>query len=143
MDVLPRLAPPAATAVDLASQGVLSAAEHSAARFDPRFPIGRGKLEALAVIGCACLMSVASLEVVQLSALDLYNGWARGARCRCHRCRVLGLGGWTERLTAAAAAALRVHRAALPAAAGTSLQASCRRWSWGPPCSPSSSWAAS
>lgn len=59
---------------------VLSVAEHSMKRYNPRFPIGRGKLEALAVICCASIMSVASLEVVQFSAVDLYNGWAKGGQ---------------------------------------------------------------
>lgn len=54
-------------------------------RYNPRFPIGRGKLEALAVICCASIMSVASLEVVQFSALDLYNGWAKGGRATPQR----------------------------------------------------------
>ncbi|PRW57612.1 CDF membrane isoform A [Chlorella sorokiniana] len=74
------LASLADSAVDLASQMVLSVAEHSMKRYNPRFPIGRGKLEALAVICCASIMSMASLEVVQFSALDLYNGWAKGER---------------------------------------------------------------
>lgn len=81
-DVVARSTPasclPSIFAVDLASQMVLSVAEHSMKRYNPRFPIGRGKLEALAVICCASIMSVASLEVVQFSALDLYNGWAKG-----------------------------------------------------------------
>ncbi len=66
-------------AVDLASQLVLSVAERSVSRYHPGFPIGRGKLEALAVIGCACIMSIASLEVAQFSAIDLYHGFAKGA----------------------------------------------------------------
>lgn len=33
---------------------------------------------ALAVILCACIMSVSSLEVIQLAALDLYSGFAQG-----------------------------------------------------------------
>lgn len=70
---------PLFAAVDLASQLVLSVAERSMARYHPAFPIGRGKLEALAVIACACIMSVASLEVAQYSAMDLYNGFAKGA----------------------------------------------------------------
>ncbi|KAL4449002.1 hypothetical protein ABPG77_007719 [Micractinium sp. CCAP 211/92] len=50
------------------------------ARYSPAFPIGRGKLEALAVIACACIMSVASLEVAQFAAVDLYDGIAKGER---------------------------------------------------------------
>lgn len=66
-------------AVDLASQLVLSVAERSVSRYHPGFPIGRGKLEALAVIGCACIMSIASLEVAQFAAIDLYAGFVKGA----------------------------------------------------------------
>lgn len=64
--------------MDLASQLVLSVAERSMARYHPAFPIGRGKLEALAVIACACIMSIASLEVAQYAAVDLYNGIVKG-----------------------------------------------------------------
>ena len=81
-------------AVDLASQLVLSVAEHSVARYHPGFPIGRGKLEALAVIACACIMSMASLEVAQFSAIDLYRGFAKGKLARGGR-RVLGR--WSHR----------------------------------------------
>lgn len=38
--------------VDLASQLVLAVAERKVSRYHPGFPIGRGKLEALAVIAC-------------------------------------------------------------------------------------------
>lgn len=72
------LASTADSAVDLASQLVLSVAERSMARYHPAFPIGRGKLEALAVIACACIMSIASLEVAQYAAVDLYNGIVKG-----------------------------------------------------------------
>lgn len=65
-------------AVDLASQLVLSVAERKIARYHPAFPIGRGRLEALAVICCACIMSMASLEVAQFAAIDLYNGIVNG-----------------------------------------------------------------
>lgn len=36
--------------------------------------MGRSRLEPLSVIACACIMSAASLEVVQFSAMDLYEG---------------------------------------------------------------------
>ena len=45
----------------------------------PQYPVGRARLEALGVIGCACIMSMASLEVIQYSGIDLYNGFAKGA----------------------------------------------------------------
>jgi divalent metal cation (Fe/Co/Zn/Cd) transporter len=65
-------------AVDLLSQMVISLAEHYVERGSPDYPVGRARLEALGVIGCACIMSVASLEVVQLSAQELYAGFAHG-----------------------------------------------------------------
>jgi hypothetical protein len=50
------------------------------ARRPPRsYPIGRSRLEALAVVACACIMSVASLEVVQYAAADIHDGLAKGA----------------------------------------------------------------
>jgi divalent metal cation (Fe/Co/Zn/Cd) transporter len=39
------------------------------------FPIGRNRLEALTVIACACLMSVASAKVIQACLLDLSRGF--------------------------------------------------------------------
>ena len=130
-------------AVDLASQLVLSVAEHSAGRYDPRFPIGRGKLEALAVIACASIMSVASLEVVQLSGLELYNGWAKGG------CAAGGGGegrGGVGRPGCTLGGPRRPARALFKQPASCMLpltnppmrappvQASGRRWSWGQPC---------
>jgi hypothetical protein len=71
-------ASPLRCAVDLLSQMVISLAEHYVARGSPDYPVGRARLEALGVIGCACIMSVASLEVLQLSAEDLYGGFVHG-----------------------------------------------------------------
>ena len=65
-------------AVDLLSQLVISLADFYVARNSPNYPVGRARLEALGVIGCACIMSVASLEVVQLSAVELYDGFVHG-----------------------------------------------------------------
>jgi cation diffusion facilitator family transporter len=74
------LASLADSAVDLASQVVISLAEHYMGKASPLYPVGRARLEALGVIGCACIMSMASLEVLQFSAFDLYNGLAKGER---------------------------------------------------------------
>lgn len=71
------LASLADSAVDLASQIVISLAEHYMAKASPLYPVGRARLEALGVIGCACIMSMASLEVLQFSALDLYDGFVK------------------------------------------------------------------
>jgi hypothetical protein len=70
--------PPHAPAVDLASQLVLSVAESQKNKYHPKYPVGRTRLEAIAVIACACIMSVASLEVIQFAGFDLYNGFAKG-----------------------------------------------------------------
>ena len=43
-------------------------------KHDERDPVGRARLEALAVIGCSSIMSFASIEVIQFSCIDLYRG---------------------------------------------------------------------
>ena len=48
--------------VDLLSQGVLSMAERYISRHSPNYPVGRSRLEALSVIACAFIMSMASIE---------------------------------------------------------------------------------
>lgn len=63
------------SAVDLISQKVLSSAESRVQEHDENYPIGRSRLEALGVLGCAAVMVMASVEVVQFSVLDLYNGF--------------------------------------------------------------------
>lgn len=68
------LASLADSVVDLASQFILWLAERYMKRHDERYPVGRARLEALGVLGCACFMSMAAVEVVQFSAVDLYNG---------------------------------------------------------------------
>lgn len=54
------------TVVDIASQGVIAWAEHEMAKKDPRFPVGRARLEALGVLACACIMSVSAFQVRRL-----------------------------------------------------------------------------
>ncbi len=48
--------------VDLASQAVLSLAQRYIAKHSPNYPVGRSRLEALSVIGCAFIMCMASIE---------------------------------------------------------------------------------
>ncbi len=50
------------SAVDLVSQAVLSLADQYIARHSPEYPVGRSRLEALSVIACAFIMSMASVE---------------------------------------------------------------------------------
>ncbi|MEW5319854.1 MAG: hypothetical protein WDW38_010975 [Sanguina aurantia] len=64
--------------VDLVSQAVIFLAEHLSKKADPRFPVGRARLEALGVLACACIMSISAYEVIQLAGLDLYNVWGQG-----------------------------------------------------------------
>ncbi len=50
------------SAVDLISQGVLALADSYISRHSPDYPVGRSRLEALSVIACAFIMSMASVE---------------------------------------------------------------------------------
>ena len=61
--------------VDLLSQGILSTAEYYIGKHNPDYPVGRSRLEALSVLACAGIMSMASVEVIQYAALDLYDGF--------------------------------------------------------------------
>ena len=59
----PELPPCVPSAVDLASQGMLALAERMMKKHDDRYPVGRARLEAFAVIGCASLMLMSSFEM--------------------------------------------------------------------------------
>lgn len=45
---------------------------------DPRFPVGKARLEAVGVILCACLMTLSSFEVIRSSGEDLWGGVVKG-----------------------------------------------------------------
>ena len=62
--------------VDLASQWVISMSEALIRTPSPAYPVGRARLEALGVIACACIMSIASIEVIQSASGVLYQGLA-------------------------------------------------------------------
>lgn len=62
------------SAVDLVSQAVLALADMYISKHSPDYPVGRSRLEALSVIACAFIMSMASVEVIQYAATDMYNG---------------------------------------------------------------------
>jgi hypothetical protein len=51
--------------VDLISQWILGEAEVRLQIHEPSYPVGRTRLEALGVLGCAAVMIMASIEVVQ------------------------------------------------------------------------------
>lgn len=60
--------------VDLISQVVLAGGDSTAHTPSLDFPVGRTRIECLSVMACAAIMIVASVEVVQFSFADLYNG---------------------------------------------------------------------
>lgn len=62
------------SAVDLLSQAILSLAERYMGKHNPDYPVGRSRLEALSVLAAASIMSMASVEVIQYSAIDIANG---------------------------------------------------------------------
>eukprot|EP01039_Chlorochromonas_danica_P002691 gene2691-2941_t len=62
------------SAVDLLSQFVLSLADRYMSKHSHLYPVGRSRLEALSVIACAFIMSMASVEVIQYSAEDIADG---------------------------------------------------------------------
>ncbi|KAK9807039.1 hypothetical protein WJX72_011532 [[Myrmecia] bisecta] len=72
------LASTADSFVDLASQLVLAVANYKIKKVDPQFPIGRTRLEAVAVVSCAIIMSLSTIQVIQSAAWDLYAGLREG-----------------------------------------------------------------
>jgi cation diffusion facilitator family transporter len=62
--------------VDLLSQFVLSIAQRFMDVHNDKYPVGRSKLEALSVLGCAAIMAVTSVEVIQFSIADLIEGFS-------------------------------------------------------------------
>lgn len=58
--------------VDLFSQLILSTAETYINVHSPDYPVGRSRLEALSVLGCAGIMSMASVEVIQCKFFHLF-----------------------------------------------------------------------
>ena len=49
------------------------------AEVDPRYPVGRTRLETVGVILCAVIMALSSTEVVQSSLAVLWGAFAKGA----------------------------------------------------------------
>lgn len=62
--------------VDLLSQSVLAYAEKYIMEHSPDYPVGRSRLEALSVIACAFIMSMASVEG-KLCTVDVHLGSCR------------------------------------------------------------------
>ena len=77
-------------------------------RADPRFPIGRSRLEAVGVVACAVIMVLATIEVIQSSAEDLWDGFQRGEDlCVCGSSR---LALWAHQCSTTPRSARTVHR---------------------------------
>ena len=60
-------------------QVVIAVAEKYMRSADPRFPVGRTRLETVGVVACAIIMTIATIEVIQSAAQDLYAGFVHGA----------------------------------------------------------------
>lgn len=75
------LASAADSVVDIASQAVLALADWQVGRLDKRYPVGKTRLQTVGVIGCAVIMSIATLAVIQESAKTLYEGIRTGQLC--------------------------------------------------------------
>jgi len=64
--------------VDIISQSIVTLAMRILKKPNEEFPIGRTRLEALSVICCACIMAVASVEVIQECIGVMQQGWGEG-----------------------------------------------------------------
>ena len=72
------LASAADSVVDIASQAVLALADWQVGKVDPQYPVGKTRLQTVAVIACAVIMSFATLAVIQESGKSLYGGLTTG-----------------------------------------------------------------
>jgi cation diffusion facilitator family transporter len=68
------------SAVDLISQAVLAAAGSYSKTYSPNYPVGRSRLEALAVMACANVMIMVSLEVIKSAIEVLVEGFSEGPK---------------------------------------------------------------
>ena len=59
-------------------QVVIAIAEKYMRSADPRYPVGRTRLETVGVVACAVIMTIATIEVIQSAAMDLADGFAKG-----------------------------------------------------------------
>lgn len=59
--------------VDLVSQAVLATAQSYISKHSPYYPVGRSRLEALSVIACAFIMSMASVEGNLQTIAELFD----------------------------------------------------------------------
>ena len=69
-----------------ALQVVIAIAEKYMRSADPSYPVGRTRLEAVGVVACAVIMTIATIEVIQAAAMDLANGFAKGLHLLSNLC---------------------------------------------------------
>lgn len=62
--------------MDLMTQFVLGMAMKYMSEHNDKYPVGRSRLEALAVLACSGIMFVTSIEVIQFAAEDLVQGFS-------------------------------------------------------------------
>ena len=70
--------------VDIMSQAVIAFAAYTMKVKNPKYPVGRTRLETVGVIISAGIMSVCSIEVLQSSGGTLYEGFALGKPASIH-----------------------------------------------------------
>ena len=69
--------------VDLASQLVVFFCNSRTRKVDPKYPIGKTRLETVGALIIACIMTFAAVLVIQSAAEDLAAGFRSGTlRCR-------------------------------------------------------------
>ena len=64
--------------VDLASQGIIALADSAMKESTPDYPAGKSRLEPIAVLGCAYIMTIGSIEVIRESGIQLKQGFFHG-----------------------------------------------------------------
>lgn len=62
------------------AQVVIAVAESKMRSPHPGFPVGRTRLETVGVVACAVIMTLSTIEVIQSSSYDLYEGIFAGVR---------------------------------------------------------------
>ncbi|CAD7695510.1 unnamed protein product [Ostreobium quekettii] len=72
------LASLADSAVDIASQLVIYICYRRAKHVDPRYPVGKARLETVGTIISACIMALSAVEVIQVSGAEVVKAISTG-----------------------------------------------------------------
>ena len=87
------LASLADSSVDLTSQLVVFVCDSRTRKVDPKYPIGKARLETVGALIIACIMTFAAVLVIQSAAEDLASGIGSGTS-RCRRSLANGMRVW-------------------------------------------------